>query len=258
MYIIEVDARTNQIITIFHRLGMWRNETNFRHVAWKFFNIIFSVSFVISLVSGGFLNDDKEMSSFLFSLAITATVTTFKITHILWKNKEISSFLRNIVSHSIEDYEEYVQVNRKLNNFMKFRVFFISMLSIAVILFIVLILPIFSNEKKLLIDIGFPLDWRNSEFVYWLANAYVFLCCLFSVVSYLFTIIIWYLMLNCSIKLQILGSQFRNMGTIRTTNTTAVKKWKISEAEQQTLFLQDSIKLIKIHQSQRQYITVSK
>lgn len=76
---------------------------------------------------------------------------------------EIATFTLQVGSFSIQD-EEDSRVNKELETFIEFATCFV--IAIVVLLFYV-------AEKKIPLNIGFPLDYESSEIEYWIAFAYV-------------------------------------------------------------------------------------
>lgn len=251
MYHIEIDNTINKLLAIFHQFGMWRNgdEIVFLKMGRKLIYLIFHVSFFISLASGCFLSDDKNESTLLGAVASTTIVLIMKLICILWKKKEILALLRNIVTHSIADHEEFVRVSKKLKKFKNFIFFYLFMLCAQLVFVAVICLPVFSAKKRLPLNIGFPSNWKNSEIVYWLAVVYLMCSIIMSIVCSFLTIIIWYIMINCSINYEKLEKQFKCMGEIE-----AIQR-KFSKAEKQKLFLQNLIDLVKTHRNIKKYYT---
>lgn len=251
MYNIERNTRINQIIGGFHRFFMWRNEkeSTCLDITRKLLYLISYMTFPISLALGGFLSDDENEAIYLVAAAIPQAVGTVKLAYILWKKKEISAFIDDSSVHSIVNYDEFTQISNKLQNLMKFSSCFISANVMGIGTIIFLSLPVFTSENRLPVNIAFPLDWKNSLFAYWLAYAYFFFAATISMVIISFNAVLWYLMLNFSIKYQILGNELRKMGV----GITANEKSKLSNSKNQTLFLQQLINKIATHQNIRGY-----
>lgn len=91
-------------------------------------------------------------------------------------------------------------------------------------------------------NVAFPLDWKNNEIAYWMANAFFFTEITLTILSVLFSVIIRSLLISSSLRYEILGCQIRNMGT---TNKMP-KKRKTLQVE--NLFLKDLIAAINSHQ----------
>lgn len=204
-----------EIISFFFRLGLWHREEqpSPAETRLKLFYSIFYSLFPISLLIGAIISDDRDDKIFLLESAITTTVMTLRLYFIIWKKKQILELLNCICASSIDDRKEFTEINDKLTNFMKFIHALISSFLFTAIS--VTILPFLGDEKKLFFNIGFPFDWRNSEFGFWLAFTFITVEVILSCVAFLFPVITWYLMLYCALKYEILGKQMLNMGTSR-------------------------------------------
>lgn len=65
------------------------------------------------------------------------------------------------------------------------------------------------NERRLFVDIGFPLNYKDSEVAYWVA--YVFLSTEIVVhLMYVFcSLLMWYLLFSCSLRYKELGGRLK-------------------------------------------------
>lgn len=130
---------------------------------------------------------------------------------------------------------------------MKFVIALIGTATV-VVFFEIGILPFLGSEKALFVKIGFPLDWEHSEIAFWIANIFIFTELFLSMTSFLFSITIWYLMLNCSLRYEVLGCELRKMGGNRQK-----LKLRVPEKEQHLAFAHDLKKSIEAHQHHREY-----
>lgn len=247
MFNIGLHRKLNRILNLFYRLGIWQqSETDAWTVVFKFIHLITYASFGVSLLSGAFLSDDRSEAIFLTVASMASAVLAIKLGYVMWLQKEVYTFLHDIGNHSIIHRSEFLRTEQKINNFMKFVTVFLAMTFFGLAPIIIYCLPIFSNERKLGLNIGFPLDWRNNDIAYWTAYFYIMYSYVFSIVCMLITVIIWYLMSNCSIKYELLGFQFKNLGSKRTTAVTS--KQRTSSEEDKVSLIMDLIDLIKAHQ----------
>lgn len=250
MYNIEIHSTFHCIIGAFYEFGLWHNEekSTFRKNGRRLFYLLNMILFQILLVTCACFSDDKSESVFLVQVEISAIVMAVKLIYLLWKKDTILEMLSTtMVAHSISDHVLFMQVNKKITKFMKFVHVYLVMIAVIVFILIISPLPIFSVEKKLPLSIPFSLDCKYSEIIYWLTYAFLtFQICLIAVVN-LLTVIIWYVMLNCSIKYQILGNQFRRLG-VRETKPTETDK-----PEEDDLYHQDLVCSIGNHQNIFEY-----
>lgn len=95
------------------------------------------------------------------------------------------------------------------------------------------VVPFIGCEKKLFFNIGFPLDYTKSEAGFWIAFAFTFIAVLLFNLSVLFSIMVWYLLMNFSVKYELFENKFRNV-RIEDKDTIAPSK-------EQTLYAQDAL-----------------
>lgn len=218
MYQIKIHNRIHQIIALFHYFNLWQKETqsSFREVFWKLFYISFYVHFLVSIGIGAVYAVNKEESIFLSEIFLTGSVITMKLIYILWKKKDILAFTEKLGIHMIEDCGTFDKVNNKLKNFMKFMSCYMCLIISSVPL--VTMSSFVTNEKRLPLNVAFPMDWKHNELVYCVAFAYVTIGIIFSVVFNFLSNIIWYIMMNYCIKYEVLLHQLRNIGNVNERN----------------------------------------
>lgn len=241
------------MIALFYKLIVWQNEKTLLGKVAKFFCFLIYSSFFISLVCGVYLSDDKNESIFLAAMSLAVGVIIVKLNYMLWLQEEIYNFIYDIGTHSMTDEKEFLKCTKKIDNFMNFVTAFLTMTLFGVIPIFVFCLPIFSNEKKLPLKIAFPWNYRHNECAYWAAYFYTLFGYLYTLVCMLVTIIIWYVMLNCSIKYESLANQFRNMSFIGTRNITTKSVNENNLSEKSKLIFRDFTYLMKAHQKLRKY-----
>lgn len=256
MYRVDLHKRINQITSVFYWFGLWHqeDESNVRQTKIQIFYFIYYLLIPVSLLSGAVSNDNLVESIFLGEAAIISLVVLFKMFYIIWKKKEIIELLHEIGVHSIKCYSDATLVNRKLKTFMNFvtalycYIYFASFLSAVVI-------PFIGCEKRLVLDIGFPFDYKNNEIAYWIA--FSFMCTEIGIqcVVFLFSIVTWYIMINCSIRYEILGNQLRRMGAISSVKGTNRNS---TETEKKSLFINELIVAIQYHQRIKEYVYLSR
>lgn len=202
------------------------------------------------IASGAFLTNDIKESLFLCEIGIGTIVVMVKLFYLLWQKEKIFEFLHDsIVNDSILQHSDNVEINKKKQNFMKFADVYLFMIAIAVILFIFSALPIFSIQKKLPLYITFSWNSKHDVIIYWMAYVFATWAILLSSASTVISVIIWYIMLNYSIKYQLLGNQFRNLGSIEAT----VQLRENPNGGKGNLFVQDLIGVVRTHQYLSEY-----
>ncbi len=211
---IEVPHRFNQIISLFHFIRFWRCDSisNFNSTISKIVHLIVYVYYPVSLMVGAFTNDNETEQMFLVVLSIVTFVLAIRLYYILWRKDEIIGFINELGTHSIADDELFHRINNKIIIFIKLVSFMEVMLLFAVIAMTIITSPIVSNDKMLPMNIYFPLDWRHNELFYWIAFTFVVYEMMISMSSSLLNPIIWYLMMSCAIKYQVLGYELKNLG----------------------------------------------
>jgi len=240
MYSIKVHSKVNQITALFYIIGLWHrgDEPTVTETRIKCFYSFFYLLFPISLLGGAIKTDNKDDAIFLIETGIICIVLFVKFLYLIWKQKDILNLLHRIGDYSAADHKEFTSINDKLNIFMKIMNFFyLSALFFASL--ITFGVPIVSFERKLFFNIAFPFDWKNNETAYWAAVVFLFIEATLTAISLLFSILMWYLMINCSLKYKVLGNQLRNLGVIRTGNGV------ILEVGTQKLYQRDLIAGIK-------------
>nr|QGW45416.1 odorant receptor 43 [Bradysia odoriphaga] len=243
MCLVQIDSVINQMVSLFYYIGFWHrgDEPTARELRTKYFYCCYYLLFVVSLVAGAFTSENEGETIFLVELSIAAAVLTVKLWCLIWKQKQILYLLNQICIFSFRYEEDVGLFNVKLR---KFRKFVISICIMAIIAcFEVLVVPLIVSEKTLILEIGFPLDYKNSEIAFWIANSFILTETVLSIIATFFSVIIWYLLLSCSLRYTLLGSEMNKMGQIISEET----KNKISEKQNNTIFDQDLKALIDDH-----------
>lgn len=230
------------MISFFHRIGFWQreDESTVRGTSIKILYSIYYLLCSVSLIAGAISSDNKDESIFLTESAIMGVVVSVKLFYITWEKKQIIELLRRIGVYSIEAEENFTLVNKKLRNFMN-----IVTVVLCYIYFGVassgFVAPFIGKERKLFFNIGFPFDYKNNEIAFWIAYAFVCSEIVLAEFVFLLSVIIWFLLINCSVQYEVLGNRIRNMGAVKSER-------KISQREKQNLFFVELIKVVKSHQ----------
>lgn len=252
MYRIEIPHTINHAIAIFFRLGMWRAEVKTTLSGSQIFYFIYFLSFTLSVVLGAHTTVDKDECIFLTVISIICIVQGYRLWCILWERSAIFRMVNEIGTHHISDQKVFILINKKLKMFTKFTQYFMLLVFAAFIF--ALIEPI-ANGKRLFLNIVFPFDRSNSEIVFWMEFLFIAGAMFLSVISSLFTIIIWYLMQSVVLKYNILGKQFENVGVIKTDINGIETQLKVSLVEQQKCYLKDFITAIESYEQIDGYST---
>lgn len=208
MYSIQIRSVINRLTFLFYRIGLWQagdGETGI-----KFFYIIYHLLFIVSLMTGAITNVRREKVIFLVEVAIAAAVVWVKLCLLITKQQEILDLLNRVCVFMIRDNESVTFVNGKLDAFSKFSNIF-CVTAVVGGCFEAIVLPCLGSERTLFLEIGFPLDWKNSVIAYLLASVFLLTEYMLSIAVIFSSIIIWYLLLNCSLRYQVLGNDCKNM-----------------------------------------------
>lgn len=254
MYSVQLDKRINQITSIFYRLGLWHreDEPTIKETRLKLFYSVYYLLLPTSSMAGALTSDNKNDCIFLVQVTMATAVLSVKLMYIIWRKKEILDLLNRNCVYSIEGHDQFNLVNNKLKILMKFTTIFISICWLFAACS-VLVVPFFGCEKSLYLKVAFPLDWRNNEVAYWITFAFVLTETVVTEISVLLGAIIWYLVLNCALRYQVLGHKIKNMGIIRREEEVAAKKRKISVAEKEKGFLMDLFTAIESYKHINEY-----
>lgn len=257
MYRVELKNILNRTMSLFYYLKLWHrdDETTIGVTIIKSLYCIYHLLFPISLMAGAITNDDTDESILLAEISINCSVMSVKVLHIIWKKKEILEMLNRCCVYIVGDQGEFTLVNSTLRKFEKFIVILLVVLNVTGI-FITVVSPCLGSERKLFLNVAFPLDWKNDRISYWIVNAFLFTEVFFSTLTFSFSVIIWYLLINCDLRYKIVGNQLRNMGRIKTEDITVENKHKTLDKEKKNIFCRDLIAVIDSYQQMREYLAV--
>lgn len=238
---VHIHPLIQHIIQLNYNFGLWQEEDAplVRKIARTVVYVLFSIGFVVSLLGGSLITEDHHESLFLLTLGLIVSVLNFKTFLNYSRANDVLAILQAICTHSIEngDSDQLLQnINRKLNFFKNCSFLFLALIVTIVLTFLMLFFPAFLTKKQLPFNIWFPLDWKESSIAHWMAYLYIIFCLIFNSFICLLTLIVWYIMLNCSIKYEVLGDRFSHFGAI-------VKDKNIIKSS-----VSESIKLIRMFQ----------
>ncbi len=205
---ITVPETIKRLSTILYLFGLWTNKdgTTFRQLI-----SILSFTFVVLLVFlGACRSDNKDHAVFLGVVWLVCIVQLCRMYFIIWKQNTMLSFIEKTGVNHTTDYEVYADVDGKMKIILTIARTFI--LTAFLTAFAGIFVPFLYNEKTLILPIAFPVDYKNSQIAFWIAHALVILCLFSSVICCIPMTMIWYILLNIVIKLEILGNEFKNFG----------------------------------------------
>lgn len=212
MYAVEIHQGIHKITSLFYRIGIWHRgdepTTNERRIM-RFYCFYYSF-FFLSLLTGSITSDDVDDKIFSAEIAIFAGVMELKLWLSIWKQKQILELFNGICCYQIQDHDDYNKVNDKLSQFMKFVAALLVCISFGVCCEVVV--PFIRSDKKLFVKIGFPLDFKNNPMAFWLTNIFLFTELCITIVTFLFEITLWYLLISCYLRYKVLGNDLKNMG----------------------------------------------
>lgn len=256
MYKIEMHPTLCRILASFYLCGYWQNEKKVslvRTVGRKLFYTFTMVIFQIVIVICAWISDDNSESLFLVQVEIFAIVMTVKWIYLIRHKDTILFFVSDaIVSHNISDYAVFVEVKKRLNKFMKFVHVYLTTLALVVFVLIISPLPMFSSNKQLPMFINYSIICDYSELIYWMIYSSLALQIFLIFVINLLTVIIWYVLLNCSIKYQVFGNQLARLGVPQITviDENQLPIWDS--------FDQEFIDMVETHQRIFEYLPTKK
>lgn len=244
---VELDSKINLMISLFYKLGLWYHrddEGTVKGRPIKLFYSIYHALFPISLIGGAFVTDDNDESIALAEAGIMTAVIYVKLFFIIWKEDEIRQLLNEICVYRIADHKEFTAVNEKLQNFVKFLTAF-SVTNCCSASCAAAIVPFIGSEKSIFFNIYFPLDYKNDEISFWIAFVFIFVQFALAMIGILFSIVMWYLLMNCALRYGILGRQIINMGANKTIDSVRAGKDRFEE---------DLIAVIATHEHTKRYL----
>lgn len=246
-----IDPLIQRIIGVYYAFGIWENDNGFKlgKFVRVFICLFCTITYPIALVGGALVNNnDLGDSIFLLSFGILVAVLELRGFYIFFKQDEILALLKSTCIHSVPNNEHLLQkVNRKLNILKIFCMIFIVLSLGLTSTIMIFSSPLISH--KLPFNILFPLDYKGSSLAHWITHCFVLINELFAMLVSLFISIMWYVMLNCSIKYDILGYRLKNLGV---PGELPMDNQMISEVKQD-LLESELIECIQMHQQLEKY-----
>lgn len=150
-------------------------------------------------------------------------------------SENIHFLINEILEHSTNDETLFHNVNSKLNSFSRFAYAFFATTTVTVTgLFF---LPLISSSKLLPYKVWFPFDYRENIMLLISTRAYAIICMGLFAISILSTLLIWYIMLNVSIRYQTFGSYLKRVNKIE------CEDGKGSDCEQLIQFIKSHLRI---------------
>lgn len=254
MYQFRVHETINELILLLYRIRLWHSE-NDKTIRTNLIQISFIIYYSllpISLIVGAYETNNTNESIFLILSAVITTVMAVKFCYIIWRKEEILQLLHQLSVYTTDDRGEFDSINEKMNRFMKIaKYYFYAMLFGAVSS--QLFVPFLGNEKKLFVNIGFPLDYKTNDIAFWIAFLFSSSEGILCGISCLFPIIVWYLLINCGLMYKVLGNKLKNIGANRMMDLEG-NKVKRSKKEKEMMFRRDLRSAIQSHQDTCEFV----
>ncbi|XP_037031538.1 odorant receptor 94b-like [Bradysia coprophila] len=255
---IEIPKLIKIVISSYCRLGLWhhQDEPTAKEIGKKIVFSIYILLFPISIMAGCITSDNDDEKVFLFEEIIMVTVLAVKLVNVIWKKRQICDLLQAIGVYSIQDRKVLCLIRGELQNVVKFlNIFVIS--SLVVTICSMVVVPFIGNERKLLLDIEFPMDWKNDNIAFWLAFAFFITEVLLVFAAFLLSVLTWYLMANCALRYRIIGHQIKDMAVEKAVVTVDIESsaeadnmgLKVSEAQR---FMSDLHDIIESHKQTKE------
>nr|QGW45408.1 odorant receptor 35 [Bradysia odoriphaga] len=242
MHSVQVHRVIDQVISIFYWVGYWHRGDcpTAKEFGTKVISCVYYLLFGMSLAVAGLKSGNSDESIFLWESCLVILISTAKILILIHKQKQIVRSLNLIGVFSIRDAEDVIYYNFKLGRFMKFVVTFLCV-TVCAIMFANGV-PFFSSERTMIVDFAFPLDWRKGGTEFWISYTFITTEIVLTFSAVLFTVVIWYLMLLCSLRYELIGREIVKNGQ---------KGERLSVMEKHNLFRKDIESSIIAHQRLR-------
>lgn len=205
--LIEVSLR------LFYLFGMWRNNNS--TIVYTIFGYIFqaitSLGWTIAKSIGTVMLEKRSELILLTPTTVYAYSNIYRGFLIMWKHDAIKTSLKDI-SDLLLTENEYETIQKKMKFFNKTSIGYTTFILLG--LLSASLNPVLSNGKELPVPIWLPYnDWKENrqDFIYasifsYAGIASIAIVCAFS------PILVWYLILINSLKLEVLGQRLRVLG----------------------------------------------
>lgn len=243
---MKVHKSVQRIIEFLYRTSFWNrhdDETFGQKTLKIFYSIYYSLA-IISMVVGAVTTENNNERIMLAETGIMTVVFIVKLLYLIWRKKEILELLNQLCCYWVDDRDTFISINDKLNNFMKFLTA-LSAFACLCLFCETFVAPFVGKEKTIFFPIAFPLDWRHNEFAYWMAFTFLGTAMAMTAISLLFSMILWYLMANCSWRYDALGQEMKKMGEMQLDDESA---------DVRDIYCQELARVIKSHSHLKEYV----
>nr|QGW45427.1 odorant receptor 54 [Bradysia odoriphaga] len=248
MHKFQVHKVINLLISFLYRIRIWHrgDKPTVTELGMKWFYCIYYALFNLSILCGViFSSKTLHQSMFTATVVVMATVLEVKLCILIWKQETVLELLNRIGVYSIRNDDTFHACDKKMEFFFKFVVIFL-IATVVTAAFASFVVPFLGKERTLAYLIAFPLDWKRDNFAFCLAIVCTSTGSYLTIVAILFSIIIWFLMIHCSLRYEGLAGDVRIAGRI-----TKRKNGKMEEKELHNVFMQDLKESIIAHANLR-------
>lgn len=237
MYVVELENGMSRLIKLFFAIGFWHRGDNptLTQIVINTFYCVYYLFFPISLIAGAITNENSAESVSLLAIALSNVTLVVKIYHIIWRKKDILQMMNRNCIYTVDDQETFILIDNKLKSLMKFFTVFAFSAAMAAFCSIIAHIGYLGRERQLFFKIGFPFDYKTNEIAFWLALAFNSTEEIVAVLIIFFSTIVWYLMVHCAFKYEILGHKLRTLGLLKRDSTAVFQYKRRAEKEEQFL-----------------------
>lgn len=201
---------------IFGLLPMDEYTISYKIYSFLIFGIFFVLFSILSTLEAVF-NENLEDAMFSVLLSIAVCCIMYRMVIFYQKQSVIKKLLVNtdvfadVSNYCIENKDQYNAILDKLNTFVDFAYQMYCMFTVTVLM--MMIVPLFYTEKVLLIKIWVPfeIDWKSNDLAFWIIYVFTNTCMAFFAISIGRCLFVWLIMLNLSLKFEILGFRLTNL-----------------------------------------------
>lgn len=250
-----IDSLIQRLISVYYAFGIWHKgkQTKLRKFCRIFVFFFCTISYPVALAGGGLVSHDLGDAIFLFTLGVIVGVLEFKGYYIFFKQEKILKLLNVMGKQSVPNNDHLLRtVNRALNIFKKCCVIFVVISVGLTAIIMILSSPLISD--KLPFNIWFPLDYKQNYIAHWITHCFVVANELFVILVSLLSSLMWYAMLNSSLKYDILGHRLKNFTTNWQLDNSA--SFNAKDGTDPHLYEKQLIKCITLHRELQQYGTI--
>ncbi|XP_037049712.1 odorant receptor 33b-like isoform X2 [Bradysia coprophila] len=243
MHSVNIHKVISRLISVLYRIGFWHHGdkiTRTKLGMQTFYSVYYSF-FTYTLALGAFKSENVSESIFAAEVSIAVGVLVVKLWVLMRNQKQILNLLDRICVFSIQYGDDFRFFNQKLGKFMTFATAFLCASTMACVIEVIVFPIIYRNERTLIYDIEFPLfDWRKNKIVYWIAYIFLGTELFITLIVLVFSVMVWYIILVCSLRYQVLAREIRKMGSTMEENGS-LKFSKMEKCDHFVLELEKSI-----------------